>query len=58
MKNLFKIALLALVISVYFTACGDGEKAAKVNETGQVDSTKKDATAVKPDTVKTDTIKK
>ena len=57
MKNLFKIALLALAITS-FAAC---DPATKTEEKTVIDSTKTDSgkiDSVKVDSVKTDTVKK
>ena len=49
MKNSFKIAALALVVSISVAACNGGKKS------GSGDSTKVDSTKIVKDTLKNDT---
>jgi hypothetical protein len=58
MKNLLKMSLLGIGIAMGITACGDGKKAPDTIDTAQVDSSKTDASAVKPDTLHADSLKK
>jgi len=58
MKNLLKMSLLGLVMAIVVTACGDGKKTPGTIDTNKVDSNKADISAVKPDTIHSDSIKK
>jgi hypothetical protein len=58
MKNSLKLSVLAIIIAISFSSCGDGSKPSTPVDTGKIDTTKKDATMVKGDTTNVDTITK
>jgi len=54
MKNSFKIAALALVVSISVAACG-GAKKTDGSDSSKTDSSKVDSTKIVKDTLKNDT---